>query len=208
MMVNSLQSMGIRIASLCAVGGMLLLGGCESDQDEAAMDGMHSHMATDMVTPKQSGRTMFSHEDIMFAEMMIPHHQQAIEMADLVPSRSQNLQVKALAAQIKDAQQPEIDLMQSWVDSSGSGDMAHMVGSAPMDGMLSESELAKLRAARGVAFDRRFLQGMIAHHEGAILTATPLRTSGTAEVAKLTTAIVESQTADIARMRELLATLP
>lgn len=149
----------------------------------------------------------FSHADIMFAEMMIPHHEQAIVMADLALTRAGDDRVKGLAARIKAAQQPEIEKMQRWVDTSGMGDMHSAMDDAPMAGMLSQQDLAKLKSAKGAAFDRLFLTGMIAHHQGAIDMAAQARESANTEVSDLANWITSSQTSEIDEMKALLATL-
>ncbi len=147
-----------------------------------------------------AGEGDFSAEDVMFAEMMIPHHEQAIVMSDIALSNTTNPQVLELANQIKDAQAPEIEIMKSWPGVDSMAHMGHM-----MDGMLSDSEIEALRAATGAEFDRLFLEGMIKHHEGAIEMAADVIDSKSAEVAELAKAIIVAQEAEIARMRELLA---
>jgi uncharacterized protein (DUF305 family) len=143
----------------------------------------------------------YSSQDIMFAEMMIPHHQQAIEMSDLALKNSTNPEVLALAQEIKDAQTPEIEQMKSW----GASSMAHM--GHMMDGMLSDEELSDLAAATGSSFDKLFLEGMIKHHEGAIDMAEMVIDSKNSEVAALAKAIIEAQRAEISKMKELLNAL-
>ena len=140
----------------------------------------------------------YSSQDIMFAEMMIPHHQQAIEMSDLALKNSTNPEVLALAQQIKDAQSPEIEQMKSW----GASSMAHM--GHMMDGMLSDEEMQTLKTARGGEFDRLFLEGMIKHHEGAIEMAQKITDSKNLEVAALAKVIIEVQQREILTMNELL----
>jgi uncharacterized protein (DUF305 family) len=144
----------------------------------------------------------FSMVDLGFAQMMIPHHKQAVEMSDLALEISTDPEIRALATQIRDAQAPEIEQMQSWLDSS-TGMMDHDMGT--MGGMLSDAEIATLAASTGSEFDRLFLQGMIGHHEGAIQMAQTVLDSNNDEVKALGEAIVSSQTAEIALMRDLLA---
>jgi uncharacterized protein (DUF305 family) len=145
-----------------------------------------------------SSNSGYSSQDIMFAEMMIPHHQQAIEMSDLALQNSEDSEVRTLAQQIKDAQAPEIEEMKSWGDSS-SAHMGHM-----MDGMLSGEEMEALRSARGAEFDRLFLEGMIKHHEGAIDMAEMVVDSKNLDVSALAKAIIEAQRTEISTMKELL----
>jgi len=141
----------------------------------------------------------YSADDINFAEMMIPHHEQAIEMSELALLNTTNSEVLQLAQQIKDAQSPEIDLMKSWKGVRTSTHAGHM-----MDGMLSESELSDLREAKESEFDALFLQGMIKHHEGAIVMAQDVAESKNKDVADLSAAIIAAQKLEITAMKELL----
>jgi uncharacterized protein (DUF305 family) len=150
----------------------------------------------------------------MFAQMMIPHHEQAIEMADLAPARTSSPQVLALAEDIAAAQGPEIDLMAGWLQSWGeevptpgsSTDHAgHGMGDGSMMGMMSAEDMAALAAANGAEFDRMWLAMMIAHHEGAVVMAEQVRDSSLAPVRDLADAIIAGQTAEIAQMQALLA---
>lgn len=150
--------------------------------------------------------TEFSTMDVMFAQMMIPHHQQAVDMGNLAETRASNAEVMALALEIRDEQAPEIDLMEAWLTAAGASEhMGHDMG---MDGMLSDAEFAALEAATGAEFDRLFVAGMIAHHEGAIEMTQMISDSANAEVRALAEAIVSSQTSQIVTLKELLAKLP
>lgn len=140
----------------------------------------------------------FSSQDLMFAEMMIPHHEQAIEMSNLALMNSQEPEILKLAQEIKEAQAPEIEQMKSW----GASSMAH--AGHMMDGMLSKSEMEDLREAAGKKFDQLFLEGMIRHHEGAIQMAEMVLDSRNAEVAKLASTIINSQRAEIESMQKLI----
>jgi len=147
--------------------------------------------------------------DVAFAQGMIPHHQQAIEMADLASTQAQRAEVKGLARRIKEAQQPEIDQMQGWLSEWGEeGDAGHDGGHDGDDsmGMMSEEDMARLEQASGAEFDRLFLDGMIRHHEGAVKMAETELAGGEHAAAKeLAQRIIDSQRAEIAEMRGLLA---
>lgn len=144
----------------------------------------------------------FGTVDIMFAQMMIPHHEQAIEMSTLAETRSTNPEVLALAAQIKAAQAPEIAQMTGWLDAAGVSDtMGHSMGEM---GMLDEAQMTALAAARGAAFDTHYLEGMIQHHLGAIDMAQMILSSANPEVKKLGEAVVTSQSAEVALMKKIL----
>jgi uncharacterized protein (DUF305 family) len=145
----------------------------------------------------------FDHNDIMFAQMMIPHHTQAVELATLALSNTTTPAILDLASRIAAAQQPEIDLMTSWVDSSGMG--MDMGSEMSMPGLVSDADMEIIRAATGTDFDALFLTDMIAHHEGAISMANDvLATTKSAEVTALAHSIVTSQSAEIQEMYALL----
>jgi len=147
----------------------------------------------------------FSNADIMFAQMMIPHHQQAVDMGTLAETRAKDPKVKELAAQIKSEQAPEILQMKAWLKAAGSEmDMGHDMG---MNGMLTDSEIVTLTNSTGFAFDQLYLTGMIAHHEGAIEMAEMVLDSNNAEAKALGQSIVKSQTKQISYLKELLKNL-
>ncbi len=147
--------------------------------------------------------------DVMFSMMMVPHHAQAVEMADLVPERTENAELRALATQIKDAQQPEIDRMTGWLTGWGMTPMTHMsehMGHMGMDGMISEEEMTELEGLTGAKFDTMWLEMMIRHHEGAIEMAQQVLDTGSHQPTKeLAEAIISGQQAEIDRMRTMLA---
>jgi uncharacterized protein (DUF305 family) len=141
--------------------------------------------------------------------MMIPHHQQAVDMSEFAQARTQTPEVLELAEQISRAQGPEIEEMRAWLTAVGISDhmddhMDDHAGHGGMDGMLSEEELKKLEAASGAEFDKLFLESMIEHHLGAIEMTRPIENSSNPRVAKLAKAIIETQQQEIELMRELL----
>ena len=157
--------------------------------------------------------------DIGFLQGMIPHHAQAIEMSDLALERSGNPGVVDLARRINAAQGPEIEqmegLLQQWgVEATGGetgggedhgGHGGGHGGGGGHEGMLSEEELMALEAAEGTEFDRLFLNGMIAHHRGAVVSSqAELREGQSPEAKELAQAIIDAQEAEIAEMEQLL----
>lgn len=145
--------------------------------------------------------------DLMFVEMMIPHHEQAGEMALLAPTHGANPEVLALAAKIASAQGPEIEQMRAMLDRWGVSEMMSHTGHQ-MDGMVSASGLKDLDEASGAEFDRLFLTYMIGHHEGAIAMAQdPLVNGDDAELNALLKAIVSAQNAEIEQMNMMLQQL-
>lgn len=191
------------LSGILAVG----LSGCivvNTGQRDADRDGMHDGMRDG-----SSEAVDFSPADVMLAQMMIPHHEQAIEMSDLILAEDgASPEVVELAEQIKAAQGPEIEQMESWLEEWGvpamRGDGHGAMGG--MGGMLSEAEMEALEAADGAEAERLYLEGMIEHHEGAIAMAEQHQQNGeNAEALELTASIIESQTAEIELMEELLA---
>nr|AKA59111.1 hypothetical protein [Streptomyces sp. WAC2288] len=158
----------------------------------------------------------FNDADVMFAQMMIPHHEQALEMAALADGRAQDPEIKALAAEIAGAQDPEIKKMRSWLaawgkpeDSSMAG-MDHGSGSAggSMDGMMTPKEMDELKAAKGTAFDKRFAELMIAHHKGAVDMAREQTAKGrNATATKLAQDVVRTQSTEIDTFTAILGRL-
>jgi uncharacterized protein (DUF305 family) len=148
----------------------------------------------------------FSSTDIMFAQMMIPHHEQAIEMSTLAETRSTNPEILALAARIKAAQTPEIVQMTTWLDASGKSDvdMGHMGHGMGEMGMLDDAQMTALSDARGAAFDTLYLEGMIQHHLGAIDMAQMILGSANPEVKKLGEDVVSSQKTEVEQMKKML----
>jgi uncharacterized protein (DUF305 family) len=157
------------------------------------------------VSPAVSG-AVFNEADVAFAQHMVVHHQQAIEMSALAPERA-GAEVKELATKISAAQGPEIAAMTGFLaawgqpapEAAGHGD-EH----ASMPGMMSEDDMAKLAAARGPAFDDLFLAMMIDHHTGAVTMARSEIEGGVNPEAKaLASRIVTDQLAEIATMQAM-----
>lgn len=147
--------------------------------------------------------------DVAFAQQMIPHHEQAVEMSDLAldDSRGASAEVQALATQIEKAQQPEIDTMTGWLDDWGVDDDSGHEGHdmSGMSGMMTEGDMTLLADSTGAEFDRLWLTMMVEHHEGAVeMAKTVLDDGSDPEVAALADDVVTTQNAEIAEMKALL----
>mgnify|MGYP002715499020 CR=1 FL=1 len=147
----------------------------------------------------------FNDADVMFLQMMYPHHAQAVEMAKLVPTRSQNQQVKDLAAAIEKAQAPEMQQMTTLLAGFGkpapSATMSHS-----MPGLMTPQQMTELTGLSGAAFDKMWLQMMVEHHQGAITMANDELKNGTnADAKKMAESIVTTQQAEITTMNGMLA---
>ncbi|MEX5712155.1 DUF305 domain-containing protein [Parafrankia soli] len=147
--------------------------------------------------------------DVMFAQMMIPHHQQAVKMAELAPDRAADPAVLALAQQIGTAQAPEIETMTGWLAAWGEPTGMPGAGGHGTDdmGMMSEGDLTALQTASGPNFDRMFLEMMIRHHGGAIAMArTEQRDGQFPDAVALARTIESTQTTEVETMKGLLGT--
>ncbi|WP_342384347.1 DUF305 domain-containing protein [Agrococcus sp. KRD186] len=148
--------------------------------------------------------------DTMFAQMMIVHHEGAIEMADLAVEQAESDEVRSLAEGISAAQGPEIEKMTSWLEAWGeeTAPMGGMDMGMDMEGMSQEEAMADLESLSGGDFDRRFLELMVAHHKGAVeMAQSELQDGENPEALELAEQIVADQEAEIAEMEQLLSAL-
>jgi len=172
-------------------------------------DSLHSAMGHDDSTMHHSPEQMGTGRDadVMFSQQMIPHHQQAVTMADLAldPAHEASPAVQDLALRIKTAQAAEVADMKAWLEEWGADPVSGQMMDHGSMGMLSGDAMTALEDAKGAAFDRLWLEGMIQHHEGALMMASHIADRGEdARVQKLSGAIEQSQTAEIAEMKQLL----
>ncbi|MFE0791236.1 DUF305 domain-containing protein [Streptomyces mutabilis] len=204
-------------AAVAAGAAALTLAACggADDGDAGGSAGHGGHNASASASapasaPASQGR--HNAADVAFAKGMIPHHRQAVEMADLAPERAGSPEVEKLAAEIKKAQDPEIRTLSGWLTSWGEevpaddAAMDHSThGKEGMDGMMTDQEMRGLEDASGEAFDTAFLELMIKHHEGAVAMARTEQTDGAhAPAKKMAGEIITSQSAEIERMNRLL----
>lgn len=214
--------------AVLALVAALALSGCVEKEDAPSPDDASSPRVLQPGGPGEEASTLAPgqraeqaeavHDDIAFMQMMIPHHAQALTMSKLAAARASSPTVKSLARRILAAQRPEILTMAAWLRARGVAvpsadddptDFDHGEhGHASMHGMLSDTQMQELRAARGAEFDRLFLAGMIQHHQGAITMADAVASGGTdVQASELANEIVIGQGAEIDRMRTLLAEL-
>ncbi len=190
----------------------LVLAGCGQNNDPGGMPGMDHGSSSSSPSSSESSAD-FNGADEMFVAMMIPHHQQAIEMADLILGKDGiDERVVTLAQQIKDAQGPEIETMQGWLQEWGlpspDPSMGGMDGMDHGGGMMSEEDMTALESATGVEATRLFLQGMIEHHNGAIMMAEMELSNGqNPDVLELAQQVIDGQKAEVTTMQEILHSL-
>ncbi|EFQ84495.1 hypothetical protein HMPREF0063_10347 [Aeromicrobium marinum DSM 15272] len=153
-----------------------------------------------------SGDDGHNDADVAFAQQMVPHHEQAVEMADLALENSSDDDVLSLARMIATEQSQEVRTLRSWLgewdeDSMAGMDHSDMDG---MRGMASDGDLADLAEARDAAFDELWLRLMIAHHEGAIEMAETVIDDGSSdEVKEFARTVIETQRTEVTRMEGL-----
>lgn len=201
-------------STLALLAGALVLTACGGGSSPTVQAPQAGAAASASYGPPASGP--HNEADVAFATDMIPHHAQAVEMADIALERGVNTEVRALATAIKGAQDPEIATMSGWlvgwgkaVPSGAMSGMAGMEGMSGMQGMMSESQMQELGKASGAAFDRLWVQQMTEHHRGAIAMArTELAQGQNAEAKALAEKIIAAQQAEVERMTALMATLP
>jgi uncharacterized protein (DUF305 family) len=140
----------------------------------------------------------------MFLQMMIPHHQQAVDISDLALTKSLDAELLALAKKIRDEQAAEIITMKAWLkDADADLEMDHSMGH-DMGGMLSDLDLAALKSATGKNFDVLWLKGMTGHHDGALHMTMMIEDATNPEIKSFGQAIVSSQSAQITQMAAML----
>lgn len=196
-------------ALAAAATAALVLAACGGKADSGSTShGGHDGAAS--ASAKPSAPAANNAADTAFAKGMIPHHRQAVEMADLAATRAESAEVKELAAEIKKAQDPEIKTLSGWLtawgeqvpaaDAAQGGHSGHS-----MSGMMTGEEMDQLTKASGKAFDTAFLDLMVKHHEGAVAMAKTEQSDGKYQPAKdMAGAIISSQSAEIDRMKGLL----
>jgi len=198
--------------ALIAAG--LTLSACAGSSKTTPSSSGSSHSMSGTGSPSASpnsttGMAGHNSADISFAQLMVPHHRQALEMAKLAGSRASSTEVKQLAAKIQAAQQPEIDTMTRWLTSwHQSVPMGEMMGQGMSggSGMMTHDEMSQLMGASGPDFDRMFLTMMISHHTGAIAMANDEVRRGQDSAAQgLAGKMAADQTDEIAQMQRMLA---
>ncbi|MGV8885959.1 MAG: DUF305 domain-containing protein [Microbacteriaceae bacterium] len=188
-----------------ALAAVLVLAGCAAGAEPNASDSGSNPTAADPAA--------FNSADEMFASMMIPHHEQAVDMADMILGKNGiDDRVIELAQQIKAAQDPEIATMKGWLADWGieymDSGMGGMEGMDHGDGMMSNSDMDQLDNASGADASRLFLEQMIEHHEGAITMAqTEINNGENSAAVDLAAAIVAGQTTEVDTMRKILGSL-
>lgn len=196
----------------------LVLAACGSDDHDEHDESTEGSVAAATSAGSETGGASASapasagtpnEADVMFTQGMIPHHEQAIEMAEIAldPAVGASAEVTDLAERIRGAQDPEIQTMRGWLQAWGEeemmGDMSDM--GHDMQGMMSADEMAELETLKGEEFDRTWMEMMIRHHQGAIVMAETEKKDGSVdEVKALADTIISAQQKEIDEMQGLL----
>ncbi|MFF9785886.1 DUF305 domain-containing protein [Streptomyces nigrescens] len=206
--MNANRSLARRTAlAAAAAAAALVLAACGGNGDTGTADTSPGTTTSPSVPAGEHNQA-----DVTFAQGMIPHHRQAIAMANMAETRAASSDVKTLAAKIKKAQNPEIHTMSAWLRAWGEKVPQGMDGmdhgdASSMPGMMNNEQMDDMRGASGKAFDTMFLTMMIEHHEGAVVMAETEKKQGAYGPAKdLAGDIITAQTAEITQMRKMLTT--
>jgi uncharacterized protein (DUF305 family) len=196
-----------RLTASALLAAALLLTACGNGDDTAGTGSSGGygggHSSSDSTSEQANDA------DIAFLTGMTPHHEQAVEMSEIVLAADPPAEVAEIATQIQDAQDPEIEQMEGMLEDLGEDPAGHGGGhSAGHGGMMSDEYMAQLRAATGTEAARLYLEGMIEHHQGAIdASETQIAEGQYPPAIELAKKIAADQAAEITRMRELLAGL-
>jgi uncharacterized protein (DUF305 family) len=200
--------------TLIGAGALVALAittGCSSSNESEHPAGHNPSSSATAAPSPTAAAEAHNDADVMFAQHMIPHHQQAVEMSDMVLGKQGiDPRVTQLATQIKAAQGPEIQQMQGWLTQWGTPAMPPMSGHdmPAMQGMMSDADMTALKDAQGVDASKLFLTQMVAHHEGAITMAqTEIKDGQYPAAIEMAKAIVTTQQQEIDTMKGILATL-
>lgn len=195
---------------VASVTAAVALAACGGDGESAGSGHDGGHSSTSASADAGSTAAAHNAQDVSFAQGMIPHHQQALEMARLAADRASSAEVEDLASRIEKAQDPEIKTMTGWLTSWGedvpkSTPGADHSGHSGMAGMMDGKEMEELEKASGTDFDTMFLTMMVEHHEGAVEMATTEKDKGEyGPATAMADDIITAQKAEIAEMNKLL----
>ena len=159
-----------------------------------------------VATPTPEGHDGHTKADIAFMQGMIHHHQQAVVMTEWVPERTQSTSLRLMAKRIEVSQGDEMNLMRDWLKRRDVDPNDHSHRHTAMPGMVNSRQLARLKAAKGVEFDRLFLRYMTQHHKGALTMVQQLVDDGgggEVEIGQFILHVDSDQSIEIQRMAEL-----
>ncbi|MGK2880514.1 MAG: DUF305 domain-containing protein [Mycobacterium sp.] len=201
-----MPALSTRVAA-AAAALLLALTASSCSQDAQDTDGYGGH---DHSESSGAGDAAHDAEDLTFVTNMIPHHQQAVDLTQLLPTRTDDTAMIDLASRIAEEQTPEIQTMQAMLAQWGQevdaqADHGEHEGMAGMVGMVDYATMTRLESLNGQEFDRLWLQSMIAHHQGAIeMARTEVNDGQNADATTLAEHVITAQESEIAEMTEML----
>jgi uncharacterized protein (DUF305 family) len=193
------------IAALAVAATALVLPSCSSPSTEDHTE--HQPSPASSASGQPAG---FNADDIAFATNMIPHHKQAVQLAQMAPDRSTNPEVLQLAGAIAAAQEPEIEtlkvLLVQWKEGGNEPPPEPHAGhGSSMQGMVDDATMGQLESLKGTAFDTLWLKSMIGHHQGAIeMAKAEIANGANADAKNLAQQAVTTQQAEITQMKQML----
>ncbi len=219
-------AMRVGTSSLAAAAAAVVLAGCgggkkddapapkSTPQVKVIQPGAPGEPSREVVAtpaPALSGKgDGHTPDDVAFMQGMIHHHQQAVVMSEWVPDRSQSTSVRLMARRIEVSQQDEMSFMRGWLEKRGIDPGDHSHAHRAMPGMVNSRQLARLKQAKGKAFDALFLRYMTRHHQGALQMVQELVDTGggaETEIGQFVLHVDADQSIEIKRMQQLLSKL-
>jgi uncharacterized protein (DUF305 family) len=206
MQINIDKKTGVLLAIIALLGATVISFAVNRDGDHMDNNGMNNNGMGGHMGNHSTSSSNYTGADIMFLQMMIPHHQQAVDISNLAMKTSKDSELLALAKKIAADQTSEIAMMKAWLKDAGAGtDMGHSMEG--MGGMLNDAELSALNAESGTKFDLLWLKGMTGHHDGAIHMTTMIRDASNPDIKAFGEKVVADQSAQIEQMKAMIARL-
>jgi uncharacterized protein (DUF305 family) len=200
MQINIDKKTGVLLAIIALLSATVVSFAINRGGDDMDNNGMGGHMGHNSTSANYTGA------DIMFLQMMIPHHQQAVDISKLAMEKSKDAELLALAKKIAADQASEIMTMKAWLkDAGATTDMGHSMDG--MGGMLNDAELSALKVESGSKFDILWLKGMTGHHDGAIHMTTMIRDASNPDIKAFGEKVIADQSTQIEQMKEMLKRL-
>ncbi|MDP9736108.1 DUF305 domain-containing protein [Curtobacterium sp. 260] len=194
----------LAIAAALTLG--LTLASCSAGSSSSDADSSSSSSSTSTASASASAH---SDQDVMFAQMMLPHHKQAVEMSDMLLAKGSGVDtgVTDLAKQIKAEQSPEIKQLTSWLKSWGEPtESGHLGMGHSMSGMMSDSDMSDLDKSSAKNAGQLYLEQLVQHHEGAVdMAKTEVTKGANIDAVRMAKSIVSGQTEQITQMKDMLS---
>jgi uncharacterized protein (DUF305 family) len=185
----------VRVIGVVAVAVAMTACGCGGSRDGTAPSASAAQVSS-----------VHNSQDVMFAQMMIPHHQQAVDMSKMVPSHTTNPTLQTVAIHIQTDQRAEISLLTDFLNRWGEPIVSHAPMAMTMEGMVDPDTMGRLETLRGTDFDTLWITSMISHHRGAITMAEAELAHGQSpDALKAAGLMIAAQKREISYLTDLIA---